>query len=97
MQVIENWADLLGLVRAVHPDEQRPTVTVEVENVQPVAGWPNLLSEWAGRTAELRVPPEALPVLGEGERMVLRCRLAGPRVAFLSGEPGEHRPARGPV
>ncbi len=92
VQVIENWADLLGRVRAVHSGGAAATVTVDVEDVRPVPGWPNLLAELAGTTAELRVPPEALPALRETERMVLRARLAGPRVTFLSAEPGEHRP-----
>lgn len=93
MQVVENWADLVCTVREVRPEASPPSATVEVEEVLPVPGWPVLLGELAGTAVQVRVPPQAADAVVPGSRMILRARLAGPKVVYLSGTPSDHRPA----
>lgn len=93
MQVTENWADLVGTVKKVRREGSPPVATIEVEQVRPVPGWPVLLAELAGTTTPVLVPPQAVDCLRESTRMVLRARLAGPKVVYLSGDAAQHRPA----
>lgn len=93
MQVTENWADLVGTVVSVQREASPPVASVQVEEIRAVPGWPLLLGELAGTTATVRVPDSALGALRVGGRMVLRARLAGPRVVYLSADAAEHRPA----
>lgn len=90
---MENWADLVCTVQQVHREASPPTATVDVEQVLPVPGWPVLLGELAGTTAQVRIPPPAADAVAAGARMILRARLAGPKVVYLSAEAADHRPA----
>lgn len=88
VQVVENWADLVGRVVGTRDDPSRAAfaiVEVQVAEVMPVEGFPNLY-EWAkGRTVELKMPTDKVRELGlsPGVHVACRARHAGPNVGFV--------------
>jgi hypothetical protein len=72
-QVVENWADVEGVVEHVGPSGNGIRVELRVEAVQPVAGFPNLLAEEAGHVITVRLPHHAGSAPGTGDRV--RCRV----------------------
>lgn len=93
VQVIENWAYLVGRLGSLTVEPGAGTGTVEVDEVRDAEGWPNLLGELAGRQVTVHVPAAAHPAWHQGQRMALRARLGGPGVVWLSGRPEDHHPA----
>lgn len=92
VQVVENWADLVGRVRAgPRPESQWWTCEVEVEEVRPVDPWPNLLQQYAGQVLSVRLREEVARRLGP-DRFVLRARLAGPGVVWAATDPDAVHP-----
>lgn len=94
VQVIENWAYLVGRLGplSVEPGAAG-TGTVEVDEVRDAESWPNLLGELTGQRVTVHVPDSAHPAWREGRRMALRARLGGPGVVWVSGRPEDHHAA----
>lgn len=81
IQVVENRADIEGVVLAVSPDAQRAghsLVTVEVRAVANVASYPNLFADAVGTRLEMVATPDAAAALGIGKSVRCRIRRTGP-------------------
>src|SRR4051794_27574484 len=82
VQVVENWADLVGKVLAVEGEQAGGFVPIQVKvlGTKPVPGYPNLF-EWAtGQTVSLEVPIARYREIGltPGTEISCRARLAAP-------------------
>lgn len=81
VQIIENWADVIGTV--VEPTSQgtRPGhvgIGIAVEAVAPVEGYPNLLADRAGQRVDVQIRLEGQTELHVGQHIGLRVRLGAP-------------------
>jgi hypothetical protein len=77
--VIENWADLVGRIREISDhDGNFATIAVDVEHVDDVDGYPNLLADLDHTTAHIDVRHEQLRAhkLEPGDRIRARTRRA---------------------
>jgi hypothetical protein len=78
MQIIENWSDINGIVRSLHPS---PTVSgfteveLQVEKVQPVEGFANLLGDSEGKSLVVLMPEELVRSLDIHPGDVIECRV----------------------
>ena len=87
VQVVENWADIDGVIRGTEPDAQVDgfvLMRVEVRGVSPVPGFPNLFAGAEGTTIAVAVPPTA-PAIGDltpGRTVRCRVRKATPTKSF---------------
>jgi hypothetical protein len=87
VQVIENWAELDGRLLAMQDDESRPghkRVSLEVRAVRPVAPYPNLLQEAAGKTIEVILPDDVARSLELGSDLRCRARKSGPMTVYAA-------------
>lgn len=85
VQVVENWAEVVGTVSDVAPSTRGPdwrVVVVEVSTVDNVGGWPNLVRSQVDGEQRLVVTRPAAPLqkrdVQPGQRVRGRARLAGP-------------------
>jgi hypothetical protein len=83
VQVIENRADLAGIIREIAPHKElanQYTVKFDVESVRQVAGMPNLLTWAKGMSIEVTVPAAEVTSrsLARGQKITLRVKQAGP-------------------
>ena len=65
--VIENWSDLVGRIQHIsnqNPKRNFTTIALEVEQVDDVEGYPNLLADVDHTTVHLDVRNELLSQLG---------------------------------
>jgi hypothetical protein len=91
VQIIENWSKIIGIVRSLQLSTEVVefmAVEVEVQAVEPVEGFPNLLGDAVGKNLIIHVP-EALAVeLGMTilDRIECRVRQAGPNRYFVHRE-----------
>lgn len=92
VQVIENWADITGTVRAVEPSDKGPTyrtLILDVDTVTDVPGFPNLLSDTPGTTLAIIIPgPDPAP----GTSLKARVRRASPFEIFANPDTLDPRP-----
>ena len=78
-QIVENWSDLRArVVRVTRAGDAAVELTVEVVEVEPVPGYPNLLDAAAGDTITLRYPLGENPAPRPGDDLRSRVRKAGP-------------------
>ena len=89
VQVVENWAEVTGIVRAVGPSDKGPsyrTIIMDVDTVTDVPGFPNLLSDTQGTTLVIIVPGRAATraELAAGTSLKARVRRASPSEVFAS-------------
>jgi transcription termination factor Rho len=88
--VIENWSDVIGRVRhiAVHDaGSDHTTIAVDVERVDDVEGFANLLADTQESTVSIRMRDEQLRrlQLQPGDR--IRCRIRRTRGNQLIAHP----------
>lgn len=88
VQIIENWSRITGIVRTLQPStalEGFMIAGVEVEQVVPVEGYPNLLEGAEGLILPIHIPGELAEQLKmkELDRIVCRVRRAGPDRYFV--------------
>jgi hypothetical protein len=79
--VIENWSDLVGRIQHIsnqNPKRNFTTIALDVEQVDDVEGYPNLLADVDHTTVHLDVRNELLRQLGlkSGYRIRSRTRRA---------------------
>jgi hypothetical protein len=87
VQIVENWADLTGIIREVQPDRRvadHLALGIEVIAVTPVAGFPNLFADAVGTTIPITVRATTgvtanLPI---GGTIHCRVRKTGPGRGF---------------
>ena len=89
VQVVENWAQVTGIVRAIGPSDKGPsyrTIILDVDTVTDVPGFPNLLSDTQGTTLVIIVPGRAATraELAAGTSLTARVRRASPSEVFAS-------------
>ena len=84
VQSIENWADVRGKVTGISPAASGDFVAaqVQLESVEPVAGYANLFHDQQGGTIELNIPRQKAQQLTAGASIACRIRRAGPNTAF---------------
>lgn len=82
VSMIENWADILGLVQAVGQDSELQdfdSVELLVEQVIPVEGYPNLVETYLEEEAEPRLvvlmPVEMVTTYEITPGVVVECRV----------------------
>jgi len=81
MQAIENWSDISGRVIDVADDPVRSgfrQVKLEVDSVEAVAGFANLLGDVAGSQITVSVRADPQTGLSPGNPVRLRVRRASP-------------------
>jgi hypothetical protein len=81
VRAIENWAELVGTVRAVRPREELPQMSelvLAVEEANDVDDYPNLLADAPGRELPVMIETEKLAGIEAGGRVRLRARRGGP-------------------
>jgi hypothetical protein len=89
VQAVENWAHVQGQVTKIEPHPQLPDYVVaqiDVHDVAPVAGFPNLF-DWArGQNIQLAIPADKASQLAVAEGASIRSdiRHAGPGRAFVN-------------
>jgi hypothetical protein len=87
VQVVENWTDVEGEVRAVDPHpslEGYRSVRLAVVGAQPVPGVRDLVSQYVGQELAVAVPAEVTDRIdaAPGSRVRWRVRLARPGAFF---------------
>lgn len=78
VQIVENWAELTGTVRAITESTkgaEHRTVFIEVEVVADVEGFPNLVDAAAGDVVRVIARQDALDGAGVTERSHVCCRV----------------------
>ena len=95
VQVVENWAYIVGRVGPLPPPDGAADVTswVDVEEARDVDDWPNLLKQYVGQRLELHIPTRAAGSWHAGSRMRLRARLAGPGSVWVGSDAEDLQPA----
>jgi len=95
VQVVENWAYIVGPVGPLPPPDGAADVTswVDVEEARDVDDWPNLLKQYVGQRLELHIPTRAAGSWHAGSRMRLRARLAGPGSVWVGSDAEDLQPA----
>lgn len=97
MQIVENWADVTGTVRAVEPARDRAgfqRVEIAVERIGDVAGFPNLVGKGAPGTLAVLFPDQIARRSGivAGAKISCRVRLGGRRSMFVHPDHVSARP-----
>ena len=85
VQVVENRADVCGQLISVRDDPSRPghnLLTLQIDSVQPVETYPNLLASLQGTQAEVIVSAEQAATIAGATRICCRARRAGPAIVF---------------
>lgn len=91
-QIVENWAEIEGVVRDVRPSPRGGALieaTVDVAVVRPVAGFPNFFEDAAGRVLHVQAPAALAQARGlhAGVRLAARIRRGASRSsAFVHPE-----------
>jgi len=89
VQVIENYAGIEGqLVEARDSAEvaDHGVLVVQVDRVNPVDGYPNLLAQAQGQRLEVLVRKERLGAYAVGQPLQLRVRRASPSAVFAADD-----------
>ena len=85
--MIENWSCIVGIVLAILAPPQGGShgiLRVQIERVEPIAGFADLLADRAGQTIDVRVRSEQLARARPeaGDRVRMRVRRGGPTQVF---------------
>jgi hypothetical protein len=91
VQIIENWSRIGGTVLRVEPAPDYATFVlaqVQVDSVEPVAGFANLLVDATGQTLPVLIPSNLVSRLGlrVGSRIRARVRRASLKRIFAHAE-----------
>jgi len=91
VQMIENWAEIRGVVCLCIETADLPdfiNVQVDVESVEPVAGYPNLLEQFIGSEIPLLVPKSLAETMEIKPGNCIDCwaRRAGLKRVFVHQE-----------
>ncbi|HEU4388180.1 MAG TPA: hypothetical protein VFV34_10305 [Blastocatellia bacterium] len=90
VQIVENWSDIEGEVKASHPSDVPGSVSIRilVTKVSSVEGFSNLLADAEGTTVEVNAPEDLASDRGVRAGVTIRCRVrrAGPKNIFLHPE-----------
>lgn len=91
VQAIENWADVTGKVSSIGDSDKGPdwmTVGVQVEAVEDVEGFPNLVKGAAGDNLLIIARRSTVHRVGASEGSRIRCRVrkASPVDVFAHNE-----------
>ena len=82
VQIIENWSKVTGIAQSLQPStevDEFMVVDVEVQSVEPVEGFPNLLEDAVGKILAIHLPEAFAEKLGITplDRIECRVRKAG--------------------
>jgi hypothetical protein len=78
VQIVENWADVEGVVARVFERDDAPGLELDVGVAHPVAEYPNLLADDVGRRIAIILTGGATdPPPAPGTRVRCRVRKAG--------------------
>ncbi len=88
VQIIENWSDITGKVRACEPSPNVAgfmAVEIAVEQVKAVEGFANLLGQAVGTNLMVLVPDELVKALAitAGDMITCRVRRANLERSFV--------------
>ena len=88
VQIVENWAELTGTLRSIAPSSKGPdhlTLTIDVETIDDVEGFPNLIGTQTGESVDVLARAELVERSGveEGGRVRCRIRKATPVEIFV--------------
>lgn len=88
IKVVENWAVVQGKIVNISPHNELGdyvTATVEVAQVTPVSGYPNLFSWAVGKQITVNIPSAKASELSlaPGNEISARVRKSGPTSAFV--------------
>jgi uncharacterized phage protein gp47/JayE len=91
VQIIENWADVGGVVTAVRSNSDLPgqgLVQIAVSQVSDVDARPNFLKERVGETVDIHLGAQTIEAyrLKPGNHIVVRTRVGGPHRLFGSSK-----------
>lgn len=78
VQIVENWAELIGTLRSIAPSSKGPdhrTLTIEVETINDVEGFPNLIGEQVGESVDVHARADLVERSGVEEGNRIRCRI----------------------
>lgn len=78
MQIIENWSDISGTVLSLQPSPSVSgfiEVELQVEKVNPVEGFANLLGDWEGKPLVVLIPEELVRSLDIRPGNAIECRV----------------------
>jgi len=78
VRIIENWSDLVALVKAIQPAEDLDgfdLVELQVEEAFEVEGFPNLLAESIGTSIEVFFPDECVKSYEISPGICVSCRV----------------------
>jgi hypothetical protein len=87
VQVVENWALIEGKIVAIGPNadlDNYLSATIEVTQVTPINGYPNLFSWAIGKQITVNIPAAKASELSlaAGDKISARVRKSGPTSAF---------------
>lgn len=80
VQVVENWAWLTGRITSLRQMDGHVELEVEVMATTPIAGYPDLLAQYAGNRVRIQIAEP--PALSAGQTVKLNARLAGPGLVW---------------
>jgi len=88
VQIIENWSKVTGIVQSLQPSAEVVKfmlIFVEVQSVEPVEGFPNLLKDAVGKILAIHLPETLAEELGVTalDRIECRVRQGGPNRYFV--------------
>ncbi len=91
VSIIENWSEISGTVVSVTPSLELggfESVEIAVEDVKDVPGFPNLLTDAAGKNLMVLMPADLVSRLAihAGQRITCRVRRGGPDKVFVNIE-----------
>jgi hypothetical protein len=88
MQIIENWADVQGRIIEIKPHPKLQdfvVVRLQVSQVSPVRGYPNLFESTEGKAIDVNIPTARAQTLSLRPGIVIsgRVRKSNPTTAFV--------------
>lgn len=76
VSIVENWADITGEVRSMAPATDLKgflIATIQVEQVRPVVGFPNLLGDVVGTQLAVHIPETSAKALSLTPKKRIAC------------------------
>lgn len=78
VQIVENWSQITGTITEIsRPEEPRGyrLLTIAVDNIEPVADYPELVSKIVDDEAQVYVPDDVCTALQLRKGTVIACRV----------------------
>ena len=85
VQIVENHAEISGVLLKVAPSADRPgfrVLTIRVDEAHPLESWPNLFTRDVGQTIDVLAREGSAAAAAPPGPIRLRVRKAGPATAF---------------